>query len=128
VSFRGGAGELWRSTGGTRRCLQQSAGRRNPSTPTGQHRSRCPRTSRGDQSGLAHGVHPRDLCAARDSGTLIELSRGVFRHTEASLATYPGFLAVAHRAPRAVVCLVSAAAVHDLTDEIPAVVQVSRPL
>ena len=69
---------------------------------------------------VAHGVHPRDLYAARDSGVIIELSRGVFRHAEASLATYPDFLAVAHRAPRAIVCLVSAAAVHDLTDEIPA--------
>jgi predicted transcriptional regulator of viral defense system len=39
----------------------------------------------------------------------------------------PDFLAVAHRTPRAVVCLVSAAAVHDLTDEIPAVVQIAVP-
>ncbi len=76
---------------------------------------------------VAHGVHPRDLYAARDSGVIIELSRGVFRHAEASLATYPDFLAVAHRAPRAIVCLVSAAAVHDLTDEIPAVVQIAVP-
>ena len=38
---------------------------------------------------VAHGVHPRDLYAARDSGAIIELSRGVFRHAEASLATYP---------------------------------------
>jgi predicted transcriptional regulator of viral defense system len=76
---------------------------------------------------VAHGVHPRDLYAARDSGAIIELSRGVFRQSEASLATYPDFLAVARRAPRAVVCLVSAAAVHDLTDEIPAVVQIAVP-
>ena len=76
---------------------------------------------------VAQGVHPRDLYAARDSGVIIELSRGVFRHAEASLATYPDFLAVAHRAPRAIVCLVSAAAVHDLTDEIPAVVQIAVP-
>ncbi len=76
---------------------------------------------------VAHGVHPRDLYAARDSGAIIELSRGVFRHAEAPLSTYPDFLAVAHRAPRAIVCLVSAAAVHDLTDEIPAAVQIAVP-
>ena len=56
---------------------------------------------------VAHGVHPRDLYAARDSGAIIELSRGVFRHAEASLATYPDFLAVAHRAPRVIACLAS---------------------
>ena len=48
---------------------------------------------------VANGVHPRDLYAARDSGAIIELSRGVFRHAEASLATYPDFLTIAHRAP-----------------------------
>jgi Transcriptional regulator, AbiEi antitoxin len=76
---------------------------------------------------VAHGVHPRDLYAARDSGAIIELSRGVFRNADVSLATYPDFLAVAHRAPRAIVCLVSAAAVHELTDEIPTAVQIAVP-
>jgi hypothetical protein len=51
------------------------------------------------------------------------LSRGVFRQADAPLASYPDFLAVARRVPRAIVCLVSAAAVHDLADEIPAAVQ-----
>ncbi len=76
---------------------------------------------------LARGVHPRDLYAGRDSGLIIELSRGVFRHADAPPASYPDLLAVAYRAPRAIVCLLSAAAVHDLTDEIPAAVQVAVP-
>lgn len=75
----------------------------------------------------AHGVHPRDLYAWRDSGQIIELSRGVFRRADAPLASYPDMIAVAHRTPRAIVCCVSAAAIHDLTDEMPASVQVAVP-
>jgi hypothetical protein len=73
------------------------------------------------------GVHPRDLYAARDDGELVELSRGVFRRADAPAAKYPDLLAVSLRAPRAVVCLLSAAAVHDLTDEVPMAVQIAVP-
>ena len=55
------------------------------------------------------GVHPRELYGWRDSGEIVELSRGVFRRADASTPTYPDLLAVAYRAPLAVVCLVSAA-------------------
>jgi predicted transcriptional regulator of viral defense system len=58
---------------------------------------------------------------------IIELSRGVFRHVDAPPASYPDLLAVARRVPRAIVCLLSAAGVHDLTDEIPTTVQVAVP-
>jgi predicted transcriptional regulator of viral defense system len=76
---------------------------------------------------LGLGVHPRDLYAGRDSGVLVELSRGVFRRADAPPASFPDLLAVAFRVPRAVVCCVSAAAVHDLTDQIPVGVQVAVP-
>lgn len=36
-------------------------------------------------------------------------------------------IAVAHRAPRAIVCCISAAAIHDLTDEMPALAQIAVP-
>ena len=75
----------------------------------------------------AAGVRFPDLYAARDSGIVIELSRGVFRKADAPAATYPDLLAVAYRVPRAVVCLFSAAAVHDLTDELPQAVQLAVP-
>lgn len=70
-------------------------------------------------------VQYRDLYAARDHGDLVELSRGVFRKTDAPAPTYPDLLAVAYRAPDAVACLVSAAVVHDLTDEVPLAVQIA---
>jgi len=69
--------------------------------------------------------HPRDLYRARDAGDIVELSRGVFRRADAPPASYPDLLAVAYRAPRAIVCCVSAAAVYDLTDEIPVHVQIA---
>jgi predicted transcriptional regulator of viral defense system len=75
----------------------------------------------------ASGLHPRDLYAARDAGLILELSYGVFRHADAAPASFPDLLAVAYRNSSAIVCLVSAAAVHDLTDEIPAAVQIAVP-
>jgi hypothetical protein len=74
---------------------------------------------------LARGLHPRDLYGARDCGDIVELSRGVFRRADAPPASYPDLLAVAYRAPRAIVCCVSAAAVYDLTDVLPRRVQIA---
>lgn len=71
------------------------------------------------------GLHPRDLYRLRDDGDLVELSRGVFRQADAAAPHWPDLLAVAYRAPVATVCCVSALAVHDLTDEIPAAVQIA---
>lgn len=75
----------------------------------------------------ALGVHPRDLYAWRDEGRVIEISRGVFRRADAPPASYPDLIAVAHRSPRAIVCCVSAALIHDLTDEMPPSVQIAVP-
>lgn len=75
---------------------------------------------------LATGIHPRDLYAARDDGTLIEISRGVFRLAELPL-THPDLLAVATRMPKAVLCLISALDLHGLTLEIPRAVHVALP-
>lgn len=74
------------------------------------------------------GVHPRDLYRWRDDGDVIELSRGVFRRADAPAASRPDELAVARRAPHAIVCCVNAAAIHDLTDEIPRAVQIAVAL
>ncbi|HEX2132604.1 MAG TPA: type IV toxin-antitoxin system AbiEi family antitoxin domain-containing protein [Actinophytocola sp.] len=73
------------------------------------------------------GLHPRDLYRMRDDGELIELSRGVFRQADAPAPDWADLLAVAFRAPNAIVSCVSALVVHDLTDEIPAAVQIAVP-
>lgn len=79
------------------------------------------------ETALARGIHPRALYAARDSGAIAELSYGVFRRAEAPPASFPDLLAVAYRSSGAIVCLLSAAAVHDLTDQIPATVRIAVP-
>jgi predicted transcriptional regulator of viral defense system len=79
------------------------------------------------ETALTKGISPRDLYAARDAGEIVELSRGVFRRADAPPASFPDLLAVAFRSPKAIVCLLSAAGVHDLTDEIPPAVQIAVP-
>jgi predicted transcriptional regulator of viral defense system len=75
----------------------------------------------------AAGLWRRDLYRLRDAGEVYELSRGVYRKADAPETAHLDLLAVTRRAPRAVVCLVSALALHELTDEIPPVVQVAVP-
>jgi len=74
---------------------------------------------------FAAGVHPRRLYQWRDDGLVVELSRGVFRRANAPAASHPELLGVARRSPVAVVCLVSAGALHDLTDELPRAAQIA---
>lgn len=75
---------------------------------------------------LAAGVHPRALYAARETGTLVEVSRGVFRLAELPL-TEPDLVAAVTRMPKAVICCISALHFHGLTQEIPRAVHVSLP-
>jgi predicted transcriptional regulator of viral defense system len=65
------------------------------------------------------GVHPRTVYGLRDAGQLEQVSRGVYRLVTAPVPPHLDLLAVAARAPHGVVCLVSALAFHELTDEIP---------
>jgi predicted transcriptional regulator of viral defense system len=68
----------------------------------------------------------------RDAGELIQLSRGLYRLADLPLPAEPDLVAVAQRVPNGVVCLISALAIHELTDQIPhavhiAVARNSRP-
>ena len=73
-----------------------------------------------------HGLSERGLYALRDSGHLEVLTRGVYRRTSGPDAD-PDLIAVAVRAPRATLCLTTALAFHQLTDEIPARIEVALP-
>lgn len=75
----------------------------------------------------AAGVHPRTLYGWRDDGEITELSRGVFRRADVPLPSYPDFLAVSARAPGAVICLLTAASHHELTDYLPLRVDLAVP-
>lgn len=73
------------------------------------------------------GIAPRTLYAMRDTGLLIQESRGIYR-----LAGAPGWVdtdltLVALRIPKGVVCLISALAFHNLTTQIPHQVYLALP-
>jgi predicted transcriptional regulator of viral defense system len=73
------------------------------------------------------GVRWEDLYRLRDEGALIELSRGVFRLDDAPPSAHLDLLAVCRRVPHGVVCLGSALAYWDLSDELPAQVHIAVP-
>ncbi len=76
---------------------------------------------------LELGVHPRDLYWLRDEGLIEALSRGVYRLTELPPLSDPDLVTVALRVPRAVICLISALAHHELTEQVPHEVQIALP-
>jgi predicted transcriptional regulator of viral defense system len=65
------------------------------------------------------GIHPETLYAMRDAGELEQLARGLYQLADASELSQPDLVIVTRRAPNAVVCLVSALSLHEMTTEIP---------
>ncbi len=76
---------------------------------------------------LAAGIHRRTLYWMRDAGQLESLSRGVYHLASHPLPAKPDVVAVMRRAPKAVLCLVSALDLHELGTQIPAEVQIALP-
>jgi len=77
---------------------------------------------------LAAGIHARTLYSLRDAGALEQSGRGLFRLSNLPPLSEPDLVAVAKRIPSAVVCLISALSLHELTSQIPHVVQIAlRP-
>lgn len=76
---------------------------------------------------LASGIQPRTLYWMRDAGLLEPLSRGVYHLASHRLPARPDVAAVMRRAPRAVLCLVSALDLHEIGSQIPVEVQIALP-
>jgi len=74
----------------------------------------------------AAGLSRWRLYELRDRGVLTVIGHGLYRRSDAELADYD-LLEIAHRGHLATLCLVSALARHDLTDEIPSVIDVALP-
>lgn len=74
---------------------------------------------------LAGGIHPRTLYEMRDRGEVEPLARGVYRLADLPPLADPDLATVAKRIPNAVVCLVSALALHKLTTQIPHAVHIA---
>jgi len=77
---------------------------------------------------LAGGIEERTLYAMRDVGLVEALSRGVYHLSALPLPAYPDIAAVFKRAPKAVLCLVSALAYHEIGTQIPPAVQIALPM
>lgn len=76
---------------------------------------------------IAHGITPYMLYALRDRGVVEAVSRGIYRLAELPPLSDPDLVTVSLRYPKAVVCLVSALAFHDITTQIPHEVSVAVP-
>jgi predicted transcriptional regulator of viral defense system len=68
---------------------------------------------------LALGLNRYQFYKLRDQGVIEPISRGLYRLTELPAVSDPDLVAVATRFPKAVLCLVSALAWHELTTQIP---------
>lgn len=76
---------------------------------------------------LAAGIHPRTLYALRDNGALVTVTRGVYRLAELPPPGDPDLALVAERIPHAVICLISALSLHELTSQIPHQIHIAIP-
>lgn len=76
---------------------------------------------------LDRGITRYALRTMESSGLVERLSRGVYRLVEGAGLEHPDLTAVAARVPRAVICLISALAFHELTTRIPHAVDIALP-
>lgn len=68
---------------------------------------------------LEAGIYRRTLYHMRDHGYLEQLGRGVYKLEEKEPLSNPDLVIVVRKIPDAVICLISALDIHDMTDEIP---------
>jgi predicted transcriptional regulator of viral defense system len=74
------------------------------------------------------GIAPRTLYTLRDTGRIVEVTRGVYRLPATPLSQHTDLVQVAMRIPKGVICLVSALAFHNLTTQIPHQIYIALPL
>lgn len=76
---------------------------------------------------LREGIARRTLYRLAEEGKLERISRGVYRLADLPEISYPDFVTVSLRAPKSVICLVSALSFHDLTTQVPHSVWIAIP-
>lgn len=67
----------------------------------------------------AQGVTAATVSRAVASGAVVRLGRGLYQLSDATVDVHHSLAEAAKRAPRGVICLVSALAFHGLTDQMP---------
>jgi len=75
----------------------------------------------------AAGIHERTIYHMRDTGKVLKLDRGVYQLAENEPVSNPDLVIVAKKIPEARICLISALAIHNITDEIPHKVHIALP-
>jgi predicted transcriptional regulator of viral defense system len=76
---------------------------------------------------VAAGISSTTLHRLRQKGELATVGRGVLQLPDAGMGMLSGFAVVSARVPRGTICLNSALAFWDLTDEIPRQIHVAVP-
>ena len=75
----------------------------------------------------ALGIDPKTIAEMREAGLVNKMSRGLYRLSEYPPLDYPDLVIVASRVPKAIICLISALAFHNLTTQVPHKVYISLP-
>lgn len=73
------------------------------------------------------GFHSDTLVALEKKGVVQKTGRGIYCLTKHSIGSYPDLVMASIQAPRGVICLVSALAFHEATNEIPKSVDIAIP-
>lgn len=74
---------------------------------------------------IERGITRYMLYSLRDKGIIEQISRGVYRLVEMPAMSNPDLVTVSIRFPRAVICLVSSLAYHEITTQVPQSVSVA---
>jgi predicted transcriptional regulator of viral defense system len=76
---------------------------------------------------LKAGFHSDTLKALEKAEKLNKIARGLYRVANYELGSHPDLVAASLQAPRGIICLVSALAFHEATDEIPHWIDIAIP-
>ena len=76
---------------------------------------------------IKSGFHPDMLSALEKEGKIEKIARGLYRMPHYTFGSYPDLVIASLQAPRGTVCLVSALAFHEATNEIPRYVDIAIP-
>lgn len=68
---------------------------------------------------LEAGFHPDSLNALEKEGKIEKIARGLYQLTNNDLGSHPDLVVASLQSPRGVICLISALAFHEATNEIP---------
>ncbi|MEE9910365.1 MAG: type IV toxin-antitoxin system AbiEi family antitoxin domain-containing protein [Deltaproteobacteria bacterium] len=77
---------------------------------------------------LKAGFHSDSLALLEKSGKIEKIGRGLYRLDGYATGSHPDLVEASQQAPRGVICLLSALAFHEATNEIPRYVEMAIPL